>query len=440
VIAALVFLLNPSTLYIQSTPMTELPLMGLAIIAIYYAVRWARTFDAPHLVKCAAATAGATLVRYDAWALAGALCVILLAVAWRGRGRQSAEANALLYGTLALSGCVAWLIYQQIIVGNAFDFLSGPYSSAREQQELVAFGRLPTLHNPLLSLQVYAQVTLDTINWPMMIVALIGVALWVVRSGIQTRMLPVYALFIPFVFNWYSLMRGNSALETPEFAFGGIRTFYNVRYGLMMLPAIALFFAYAASRIRWSLLPSAALLATVAIQGTAFATPYALQDPLVGMVRPDAWQHQEVAWFTTHCARGTTLISESTGGFESVIFYSHIPLSHFITNTSSIQFEQALAHPEAVANCLALDSQSANLEPVWQSLHNRQDWRPYFKLAAQFGTASFYERIDQHTSGGTSPPVQAAVISQRSVIPGGPSQRNIPAQGDARERHLGYLR
>src|SRR5262245_41393540 len=55
--AALTLMLNPSVLYMQSTPMSELDLICFAVVAIYYAVRWVRTFDAGDLVKCALATA-----------------------------------------------------------------------------------------------------------------------------------------------------------------------------------------------------------------------------------------------------------------------------------------------------------------------------------------------------------------------------------------------
>jgi hypothetical protein len=423
VIAALVFLLNPSTLYMQGTPMTELPLMGLAIVAIFYAARWVRTFAAPDLVKCAAATAAATLVRYDAWALAGGLCAILLVAAWRRGGRQSAEANVLLFGTFAFSGCVAWLVYQQIIVGNAFDFLNGPYSSEHQQENFLTSGKLPTFHNPLLSLHVYAQATLDTVNWPVLLIALAGLVVWVVRAGIQLRSLPIFALLIPFAFNWVSLVRGNSIVQTPEIPFGGVHTFFNERYGMMMVPAIAVFFAYAATRVRFSLLPSVGMIGILAIMGVVYSTPYALEDPLIGANRVAALQIQEGSWLTAHCARGTTLISES--GFEIALFYSRIQLSHFITNASNVQFQQAIAHPEAKADCLAMDSHASTLEPVWQSLHDRQDWRPYFRLAAQFGTASFYQRITPEQTTGAA------------LLPAQPAQRlsHTPhlAQGDTRE-------
>jgi hypothetical protein len=426
VIAALVFLLNPSTLYMQGTPMTELPLMGLAIMALFYVVRWAHDLDAGDLVKAAAATAAGTLVRYDAWAVAGALAAVVAIVAWRRSGRQFAEASTLLYGTFALAGCVAWLIYQQVILGNAFAFFNGPYSAARQQQIYLGRGQLQTLHDPGLSLHVYTQAVLDTVSWPVASIAAIGLLLWTAHARWHVRTLAVYALLIPFVFNWYSLVRGNSILRTPEISFGGAHSYFNVRYGMMMIPAIALFFAYAATRIDFAtvathlrpvMIASLVPVLLFAFSSTVLAMPYTLQDPVIGSAREVALEKQEAVWLAAHCASGQSLISESV--FEVTIFYSRIPLSHLITDSSGGPFQQAMQHPERSATCLVMDGHADNFEPVWDGLHARQDWRPYFKLAAQFGSSSFYQRITlEQTTGAALPPAQLAQRLSHTPIPG----------------------
>src|SRR5579862_6712554 len=116
--------------------MYEMDLICCAVVAIYYAVRWVRTFHPADLVKAAIATAAGTLVRYDAWALALALTVVVLFVAWRARGRVVAEANLLLFGVMGFAGCAAWLIYQQVIFGDPLEFLTGPYSAKAQEQQI----------------------------------------------------------------------------------------------------------------------------------------------------------------------------------------------------------------------------------------------------------------------------------------------------------------
>lgn len=406
-IAALAFMLNPSVLYMQGTPMTELDLLCLAIVATYYAFRWIQGFHAADMVKGALATALGTLVRYDAWSLAAALAIIIGLSAWRLRGRTTAEANLLLFGTLAFAGCTAWLIYQGIILGNPLDFLYGPYSAQAQQDRISAAGGLPTAHNPVLSLHVYAQVVIDMVGWPIAVASGLGLILWIWRTRLHPKTLPVYALLVPFAFNWLSLVRGNSIIETPEIPFGSVHTYFNERYGMMMLPAIALFFAYLTIQRRVAQIALTSLLIILCVGNIAYGTPYALQDPLHGMnAGSRAVAMTEGAWIASHCHGGPTLISE--GGFEVTLFYSRLPLTDFITDTNGTEYQQAIAYPQSSVVCVAMDQHSANYDPVWVALGNRTDWRHYFVLRATFGTAQIYQRIGSPPQHASAPPQPAS--------------------------------
>ncbi|MGZ3667928.1 MAG: ArnT family glycosyltransferase, partial [Ktedonobacterales bacterium] len=161
-VAALALMLNPNVLYMQSTPMTEMGLICAAVIAIYYAVSWAHDARTSDLVKCAAATAAGTLIRYDGWALALALAAIIGYIAWR-RGRWVyTESHLLLYGSLAFAGCAAWFIYNRVIFGNWLEFFDGPYSSKAQQSTTGAAVHVPTIGDPLASLNTYGFATIDT--------------------------------------------------------------------------------------------------------------------------------------------------------------------------------------------------------------------------------------------------------------------------------------
>jgi len=399
--AALTLMLNPSVLYMQSTPMSEMDLICLAVVAIFYATRWARTFDANDLVKCALATAMGTLVRYDGWALAAALLAVVGAVAWRRRGRLIAESHGLLFGTLGLAGCVAWLIYQTVIFKNPFDFLNGPYS-AQEQQQVIEHGvGLPTHHNALLSLSVYTHTTLDTLTWPIVVAALLGLLWWIYRTRLRTMSWPVYVILIPFVFNWLSLFLGMTVIQTPEVPLYGVSTFFNVRYGMMMIPAAALFIA-ALTTLRRELAPI--VLGLVILASTPLvsgATPYVLQDPLHQSGR--ALAIEEGQWLSSHYHGGAVLASSST--FSGLMFDSGLPDRAFVTDGDGASFHAALAHPETAANWIIMSPASGNYDPVWAALHDRTDWHQYYVLRQTFGKTQIYERRD--TASALMPPLQA---------------------------------
>jgi hypothetical protein len=73
-IGALVFILNPNILYLQTTPLSDLVCFATLTIASYYFIRWtqADARDAPkQLIFAAASTFLATIASYDGWASSG---------------------------------------------------------------------------------------------------------------------------------------------------------------------------------------------------------------------------------------------------------------------------------------------------------------------------------------------------------------------------------
>jgi dolichyl-phosphate-mannose-protein mannosyltransferase len=412
-VGALALMLNPNMLYMQSTPMSELDLICFAVIAIYYAVRWARTFDADDLVKCALATAAGTLVRYDGWALALALLVVVGAMAWRLRGRLIAESHVLLYSALGLAGCAAWIIYQVVIFKSPFDFLNGPYSAGTQQQTAALSAALPTDHNALLSLSVYAHTTLDTLTWPVALAALLGLLWWIVRTRLRVSSWPVFIVLVPFAFNWLSLFLGMTTIETPEVPLNGIVTYFNVRYGMMMIPAAALFIASLAT-LRRELAPiilSLILLASSPV--VAGVTPYTLQDPLVGVSAAGrALSTQEGHWLAAHYQGGKVLVSG--GPFSGLMYESALPERTFLTDGDGEAFHAALAHPETAATWIIMTPNGGNFDPVWAALHGRSDWRQFYVLRQVIGATEIYGRTDA-VSASAPQPLATNLLVSRSI-------------------------
>src|SRR5882724_8165751 len=68
-VSAGIFMLNPSNLYMQSTPMTELPFMVLFVASIYTLQKWAFDHKTRWLVISAVFMSLGTITRYEGWAL-----------------------------------------------------------------------------------------------------------------------------------------------------------------------------------------------------------------------------------------------------------------------------------------------------------------------------------------------------------------------------------
>jgi hypothetical protein len=386
-VAALVFMLNPSMLYMQATPMTELDLNCALVLAVYYAMHWAQVEHPADLVKSAGAAAAATLVRYDGWALAAALALLVGYVAWRRWGRRGAESHLLLYGILAFAGCAGWLLYQQVIFGNALLFFTGPYS-AQSQFNRDAL-RADTYHNPVLSAHVYGQAVLDGAWWPLAALSVVGLAWWVWCHGRRLRAAPAYSVLSPFAFNCLSMVMGITSLWTPEIAISGSRGYFNERFFLVMIPAIALFLAYLAVQRRVLLVAVLGLTLVFAVSQTALAPAYVLGDPLMGANAGGRVQYEQAAhWLAAHYYGGEVLVSYSPSA--PLVFDTGLPDHDFIFDGDRSEFQEALAHPERYVTWVVIDTRAD--DPVWLALGHRQDWRRHFVLRATIGTTLVYER------------------------------------------------
>jgi len=408
-VSAAAFLLNPNVLYMQATAMTEIPLLSAAIVAIFYTARWARTERVEDLVKAAVATVAGTLIRYDGWPLAVALAVIVTIIVWRRQGWVAAQAHAFLFGVMAFSGCVAWVIYDQLLFGNGLGWYNGPYSAAFQEVRINSRGGLPTHGNWLLSLHVYSQNVVDTVGLPVLILAGAGMLLWCLKTRLQLTSWPIYATLVPLAFNVLSLERGITVMRTPELPVNGAATWFNVRYGLEMVPAIALFLGLVVAHRRWmvrapwvmramTLAVLVAGLGWYAVGNTFGALPYVLHDPLQNRSASTALTAQQVGrYLATHYTRGSVLLSYSP--FAPAVFYSQLPDHVFLTDGNGAQYRAAITAPqEHDVTWILMDPGSINFDPISTVLDPRTDWRQNYVLRATIGTAQLYERLPDAAS------------------------------------------
>jgi hypothetical protein len=274
--------------------------------------------------------------------------------------------------------------------GNALTFFNGN-TSAQGQFKRDAT-RLPTYHNPLLSLHIYSQASLDMFWWPLAAIALLGLVCWIVRHRLDIQTTPVYVILAPFVFNWASMVFGVSGMRTAEIPLGGYRTYFNERLVLVMMPAVALFLAFLASRRRLLAITVSTLVVLFAGFSSFQGTPYVLLDPLDGLNHDGFVRNpQGGKWLATHYHGGNVLISG--GPFEPLMFYSNLPDHIFITDADALEFPAALAQPQRYVTWIVMASRSANDDVVWDALSRRRDWRRYFVLRQVIGPARFYESV-----------------------------------------------
>lgn len=232
-----VFCLNPSLLYIQSTPLTEVLFIASLIGSIYALQCWVDEQSIRRLIVAGSVMALSTLTRYEAWPVA-ALSVLVVLISFNGSRAHRIKECAIYTGLVAI-GPVYWLWHNYAIYGNAIEFLTGA-SSARgiylQNRSNLGWSRILVGNLPLDFATIAC--ALAVCAGPLvLIIASAGFIWWIAhfRKSLRTR-LAYLLLGVPFLFHAFSLYRGEIQIF-PFSAFGLL----NVRYGLPHVAAVALF-------------------------------------------------------------------------------------------------------------------------------------------------------------------------------------------------------
>jgi Dolichyl-phosphate-mannose-protein mannosyltransferase len=257
-VAAAIYALNPNLLYLQTTAMNEPMFLAFFIWALVHLDEFLRTAFPPQagaagtkptraLEHCGIMLAGGALTRYDGWFLAAVVGIIVIAVCayWRCRaadpGKRRRMAKSLLE-LLLLNALVPvfWLVYTRSVSGHALDFLNGPYSAKAIAIRTTARGAPPYPgQNDVATAALYflksAKLNMAGGAWGQVLftLAVLGtvVAIWHFRRcGI------FLLLLLPLFFYALSIAYGSVPIYLPVwYPF----SYYNVRYGLELLPAFA---------------------------------------------------------------------------------------------------------------------------------------------------------------------------------------------------------
>ena len=232
-----IFLFNPSVLYLQTTPMSELVFMAALVVAVYLLQCWRDNQTIKKLAVAAIAMSFATLTRYEAWPVA-LFSILIVTVAARGDWNTKVKAT-LTFGALVSIGPLYWLWHNWEIYGNALEFLSGPNSArgiAFQNRVNFNWSALFVGHAGLDLLTMAA--TASVCAGPLVfLLCLAGLARSVVtKRNALLEYSPLVLLIIPFLFEVAGLYRGEIQI-IPISAFGLL----NVRYGLPHMLGIALF-------------------------------------------------------------------------------------------------------------------------------------------------------------------------------------------------------
>jgi len=346
--AAALFVANTNVLYLQSTPMTETLLLACIAAAVYHLHEWCRTGRYGQLAATSVATLLATLTRYEGWVLAVAVAAV---VAWtllrHRRPWARFEAHMIFFGLVAFSGIGGWVLWNQVIFGDALNFQNGAYA----KPSLWVSADEPAQRSWGAALRTYLHAMAYDLGWVVLGLAVLGVVVHLARQHRRPGAVAPYVLWVFLPFFVLALHSGQRPLHVPEV--GGL-PLYNVRFGVVMSLATSVFAGYLVGRlvrgslgwrgrygpaVAFALGAAAVIVAAVAVPGTATrAEAIAFRAGAAERANADA-----SAWLRDHYDGGLVLM-ESFGN-ESVTFDSRIPTEHIVYEGSFRRWEPALAHP-----------------------------------------------------------------------------------------------
>ena len=241
------FAANPNLLYLQTTAMGEPLFICETIWIVLLLVEWRAALDTDPSrsrrlqIWIAAVLVAAIFTRYDGWVLAllawGCVSLVLM----RRGGLRSH--GFLLASVLVVAAPVAWFIYNAAAFGDWLYFLRGPYSAkAIEIRTSVSgFPPHPGWHDPWVALIFYIKaVELDAAAaaWGkvLLTLSLLGTA-WGWLIARRRAFLWALLLWLPAPFYAYSVACGSVPIFLPTW---WPYSWYNSRYGMELLPALAL--------------------------------------------------------------------------------------------------------------------------------------------------------------------------------------------------------
>jgi hypothetical protein len=399
--AALVYAANPNLMYMQATAMGEALYLTFFVWSIVYFCE----FDGGNekaLTKCAACLAAGCLTRYDGWFLATAMTVTLV-LRWfvnhpvhiPDRDLCRPRSAIVKFVLIVVSAPALWLAYNAIVYRNPLEFENGRYSAKAIERKTQSTGNPghPGRGNLVVAGMYFVksgEMNMAENTWLQRLwvlalsAALIGFGISGSSEpalGPPRAWLVILVLLLPVPFYALSVAYGGVPIFVPAW---WPYSYYNVRYGLQLLPA----FAFSLAGIIFlvlRLVPYARLRRVLVLCSFALvigsyatiwqATPASLKEAQVNMRTRNQLEHRLAEWFRQLPPESTLLmyLGDHVGALE----VADIPLRRVINEGNHRVWKQpsdpeglwerALANPAGYADYVV----AFEGDPVWQAVQGK---------------------------------------------------------------------
>ena len=387
----LVFVANVNTLYLQSTAMTELLLLATMTAGAYYLMLWAKTDEVLNLIKSAFFIMLSTVTRYDGWLLLFVSAALVAYSVLRKKGYKETEGKVILFLTLGSLGIALWFLWNLMIFGDPLYFVFGPFSARVQQAQLEVAGNLPTKFNLWLSTKVYLYALIYNSYAYQLLLGFFGlIAFWKSKIKYEVKVAAI-ALLAPLFFNILALFVGHSVLFIQGISGN---TWFNVRYGIMLLPSIAIFAGFLVDRLkhlRWTLI---GLFVFVTFFAFANKDAVTIDDARVGSSQKNV---AEVSgWLNQNAADKKGFVLISAASHDAIIFSSGMPMKRFIHEGTGAYWQNATIVPDRWARWIVMRTHDDN-DLTWRFVSRTEGFTRY-ELVDSYPFADIYQLKEEYLS------------------------------------------
>ena len=240
VIGWVIYALNPNILFLQTTAMTEPLFYAFVIITLFYLQRLTDDWERMDLIKASFFMMLAAATRYEGWVLMAVFTLVVYYIYYKRKANPFGY--ALIFASTSVAFILFWLWYNWSQYGDALEFQRGKYSLLHHVLVFLNANMLPTKGNLLVSVEYFSKAVWINTGWLTIAAALTGIILYTAKNKLDLRKLFPYCLLVLYPFSIYSLFAGQNVLMLPNASPPG---FVHSRYGLSLLPALALFTGFA---------------------------------------------------------------------------------------------------------------------------------------------------------------------------------------------------
>lgn len=395
VFGALVFALNLNILYLQSTAMTELLLIATMTAAVYELINFHESESILAIVKTSIWVMLSTLIRYDGWFLffVSALLIVVHVLRHKdtiGKKLQKAEGMFILFCTLSGFGIFLWLLWNAAIFKDPLYFAFGPYSAHAQQDQLDKAGVLLTKKNWWLSLSTYwYAMVYNTGAFQVILGILSGSVLFLDKKIPSKLRLAAAALLAPFFFNILALYLGHSVLFVQNI---NGDTWFNVRYGVMMIPSFAIFLGYIVDRFKSYKYYLMGILIFISVFSLLNRDAVTIDDGRVGSSQKNV---TEVAsWLEKNAKKTPGFILISAASHDAIIFSSNLPMKKFIHEGTGAYWTSATESPDRWARWIVMRTNDENDQTFRLVNKTGALWK--YQLVDSYPFADIYQLKDDY--------------------------------------------